>query len=155
MPNMENWLTQAFPDKPVRQECLDLLQAKITAQIVSQPVDFLNERVLAKRRSWGLVFAGSWLGLGLAILMLLLLKGQVILAWLRPTLSSIYLAIAQFNFVWLDIWQNIKLFAALKAPLLMLWQEYSWQVTGMLVILAVFLRELWATILLSQPKETK
>ena len=155
MPNMENWLTQAFPDKPVGQERLDLLQGNIMAQILSQPVDFLNERLLAKRRRWGLVFAGSWLGLGLAILLLMLLKGQLLLAWLGPTLSSFYLAFVQFGLGWLNLWQDIKVFADLKVPLLILWQEYSWQMMGMVVVVAVFVYGLRSKTPLIQPEEVE
>ncbi len=112
------------------------------AQILSQPVDFLSERMLAQRRRWGLLFAGSWLGLGLAVLALMMFKGPTILDWVLPVFYG-------------NILVNLKLLLALKTPLIMLWQEYSWQLTGMAVIMVVVVREFWVNSPLPQPEEAE
>lgn len=142
MQSTENWLTQAFLDVPIRQADLEGMQDNIMAQILKAPVDFADERMLAKRRRWGLLFAGSWLGLGLIVLVLIVVffNHQVIFAGLQLFFSLV---------------TQLKLLLALKDPLLMLWQEYSWQLTGMVVILASLGRGLWVNPTLAQPGKTE
>ncbi len=111
------------------------------AQILSQPVDFLSERMLAQRRRWGLLFAGSWLGLGLAVLALMMFKESAIFDWVLPAFYE-------------NILVNLRLLLALKTPLIMLWQEYSWQLTGMAVIMVV-VRDFWLNSPLPQPEEAE
>lgn len=142
MLSTENWLTQAFPDEPVSQTDLDGLQDKIMARILQAPVDFADERTLAQRRRWGLFFAGSWLGLGLIVLVLLAVffKHQVFLAGLQLFFSLL---------------TQLKLLVMLKDPILMLWQEYSWQLTGLVVIVAILIRGLRSNPPLAQTEKTE
>lgn len=136
MERMDNLWTQLFPDKPVPEQTLLNLKQNIMTEILSHPVDFAAEALLAQRRRWGLLFAGSWLGLGIAALLLVWFKGQAILPFLSHLLAGTWLA------AWGEILLNkLTLFLELKMPMEFLWQEYSWQLTGIIIIGALFIDE--------------
>lgn len=110
------WI-QVFQDKSVAPEALDGLHDQLMAEILSGPVNFAARMELARRRKWGLAFVGSWLGLGLAFLLLFVFLPQV---WLS------------------EIWGKLQFVFGLGVALASFWQEYSWHLIG-LIITAGFL----------------
>ncbi|MHB1651825.1 MAG: hypothetical protein ACYCVD_05005 [Desulfitobacteriaceae bacterium] len=161
MERMDSLWTQLFPDQPVPKQAVESFQDRIMAEIFSHPVNFAAEAQLALRRRWGLLFAGSWLGLGLVVLLLVFFQGSVIadlftgmLSLFGRFLHSVGTALAgllanSWPVAWGEfVWNKFIFIFTLRTPLSFLWQEYSWQLTGVVVISALLVggmmgRPLW------------
>ncbi|WP_459998714.1 hypothetical protein [Paradesulfitobacterium aromaticivorans] len=94
------------------------------AQIFAQPVDFEEALLLAQRRRWGLVLGlgGSILVAGLLLLGLLWLTGM--------------------GALWQFFVPKLNLLVSMVKGMELIWQEYSWALTGVTVILLMCITEI-------------
>lgn len=150
MEKTDNLWIQLFPEKTIPEQALQNLQKNIMTEILSHPIDFAAVALLARRRRWGLLFAGSWLGVGIGALLLLWFQERAVAGFISGSLSYLSLlwqniALNPFQFFasWPGAWaealaSKFRLLFSLRSPLEFLWQEYSWQLTG-LAVLAVLL----------------
>ncbi|CAA7600203.1 Hypothetical protein DEACI_0855 [Acididesulfobacillus acetoxydans] len=107
----DSWIP-AFQDKPLASGTLSDFHAQIMVKVLSDPVDFRARTELARRRRWGLAFVGSWLGLGLSCLWVLIFMPQA---------------------GWGFLLGKIRFAVGLGIAAESLWQEYSWHLTGLAV----------------------
>lgn len=117
----DNLWTRVFQDKDIPGHLLDKLQSNVMSQILAKPVNFEEALLLAQRRRWGLLLGGSILMAGLIFLGVLVLVGAGALwQWLSLTRDLLITAVKGMGLIW---------------------QEYSWSMQGVTVILLLCLTE--------------
>lgn len=121
MTQPDSMWTQVFQDKDIPGHLLDKLQSRVMARILAEPVNFEEALLLAQRRRWGVLLGGSILLAGLIFLGVLVLVG------------------AGASWEWLSLTRDV-LITAFKGMGL-IWQEYSWSMLGVTVILLFGLTE--------------
>jgi len=140
MKDMDNMLAHLFPEEPFAPDALRQMQERLMTAILAQPVDFAFQVELAKRKKLGVLLAGCLLLLALGFFALLWLAGPQLKSIAEAILATTVQVldrsgITQFLAVWAE---RLGLLWRLRAGLAFLWQEYSWQATGSLIILALF-----------------
>lgn len=135
MKEMDDLLKSVFQDKPIAQEPLQGMQARIMEQILASPVDFQEKLLVRQRRKWGTIFLsglfalslsiflinwflGPWLGGGLKLFVLWLAAHIPMLAWLQNR--------------WDWFLDTLTILSNLKIGYQFLWQQYGLAVMGIL-----------------------
>jgi len=140
MRDTENVLAHLFPEEPFAPHALRQMQERLMVKILAQPVDFAFQAELAKRKKLAMLLTGCLLLTALGFFVLLWLAGPQLKSLAAAGLATGIelldrLGMRQFLAVWLE---RMGLLWRLGDGLAFLWQEYSWQATGALVILAMF-----------------
>lgn len=141
MKEMDEMLKQIFQDKPIAQESLQRMNVGLMHQILANPVDFQEKRLVAQRRKAGFIFLGSvivlsvgfflfnwffgpWLGEGLSNLALWLVANVPILGWFQDR--------------WDWFFDTITILFNIKLGYQVLWGQYGLAIMGILFSWVLF-----------------
>lgn len=132
--------TQLFQDKPIPSKALEHFQTQLMAQIGANPVDFQEEKRIAKRRKWGLGLAISLIVVGLALGAILWFELNNVFLWL----NMVFVMLSGLTYV-SDLLQIVRrivegfiLLSELETGLRLLWGVVSWPILGVLSVLVIF-----------------
>ncbi len=120
MREKEEFWNHLFEDKPVSQITLSNFQNKIMAQILSNPVNFDMEILLAKRRKLGFLLLGIILSLCLGSSLLIYFGVNVLQQLLGSALVYLTGLLVQIKLVW-HVWSFV-------------WNQFSWPLLGLGIV---------------------
>lgn len=130
MKYIDDMWTQLFLEESIPEKNLTFLRSAIMDEVLAAPVDFAARREMEKRRKQGKFLFVCVILMVLSFAFFLWLNSSILLdLWLQMKLAD-------------EIQQKISMLLELKSGIVTLGETYTWQLTGIGVVVLLALAEL-------------